>query len=429
MLYISGEICYDAGGNIPNLVPPGGEDMSWMTTVRCRAAQSLARFDRRMHPVRKQVMESGAGAVFSVRELLRDRQLHKPLVVLGAGELQTGFKLTHALEEGDVPYARFDGLSPEPTVAEIEDLAQCFLGEECDCVIALGDGLALDAAKAGAARAVNGGRSVMGLVGFRRLSGRRLPPVIAVPTVAGSGREAMAAAVVTDEGGNRFFIEDEALMPAVAVLDPELLADAPREKVADAGLDGLCWAIEVFLAAPHGDSRTKNQAAEAAELLFAALEPCWNSGGTIRERSDMLAASRMVGRAASAVGGGYARALIRAAQTVTGLPFREACGVILPAVLEKYGNYAQEKLALLGALTDVAADGARDERAAGLISCLRRTVFRLGLPDVLEGVTAGQAADIADLAAAAANPRCVSPVVWTADDCRELILSVCAPEE
>ena len=429
MLYISGEICYDIFRNVTIFVRSGGEKMSLMMTARCRAAQALARFDRRMHPMRKQVMESGAGAVFAVRQLLRDRQLQKPLVALGAGELQNGYKLTRALDEGDVPYARFDGLSATPTVAEIELLAQTYLDEQCDCVVALGDGAALDAAKTAAARAVSGGRSVMGLVGFRRLPRRKLPPVIAVPTVAGSGREAMAAALVTDERGSRFFLEDEALMPAVAVLDPELLAETPREKVADAGLDGLCWAIEAFLAAPHGDSRTKNQAAEAAELLFAALESCWNSGGSIRERSDMLAASRMIGRAASAVGGGYARALIRATQTVTGLPFRDACGVILPAVLEKYGNYATEKLALLAALTDVAPDGARDERAAGLISCLRRTVFRLGLPDVLEGVTASQAAEIADLAAATANPRSVSPVVWSAEDCRELILSVCAPEE
>lgn len=402
--------------------------MHLMTAARCRISQAFVRLDRKMHPVGKQVMESGAGAVFSVGQTLRDWQLKKPLVVLGAGELQNGYKLTRSLEDGDVDYVRFDKLSAVPTIEQIETLATVYRTEQCDSVVALGDGLLLDAAKAGAARAVNR-RTVVELVGFRRLTRRKLPPTIVVPTVAGSGREAMAAAQVTDERGNRFFIEDEALMPDMAVLDPELLVDAPRDKVATAGLDGLCWAIESFLAAPGSDSRTKNQAAEAAERMFASLEECWNSGGAIKDRSDMLSASRMAGRAATAVGGGYARALIRAVQTVCGLEFRTACGVILPAVLEKYGSYAVDRLSLLAVLADVATEGSRAERAEAFISRLRGVVFRMGLPDALEGVTAAQAADAADLAAALANPRSVSPVVWTAAECQELLLSVCAPEE
>ena len=80
-------------------------------------------------------------------------------------------------------------------------------------------------------------------------------------------------------------------------------------------------------------------------------------------------------------------------------------------------------------MADVTDEGSRSERAAALIARLRSTAFRMGLPDQLEGVTAAQAADIADLAAALANPRSISPVVWTAEDCHDLILSVCAPEE
>ena len=402
--------------------------MSVMTTVRCRAAQALVRLGRKLHPVGKQVMESGAGAVFAVGQLLRDRQLKKPLAVIGAGQLQPGFKLTRAMEESDVGFVRYDALPETPTAEDIEAMAQAFRDGGCDSVVAIGDGPALDAAKAAAARAVSR-KPVMELTGFRRLGRRKLPTVIAIPTVGGSGREAMAAALVTDSRGNRFFMEDEALMPAVAVLDPELLADAPRESVADAGMDGLCWAIEAFLAASHGDTRTQTQAAQATELFFANLESCWNTGGAMRERSELLSASRMAGRAATAVGGGYARALIRAAQTVSGLPFRDACGVILPAVLEKYGNYAVDKLALLAVEADVAGEGSRAQCAESFIARLRQMVFRMGLPDVLEGVTAAQAADIADLAAAAANPRSISPVVWTAEDCHDLILSVCAPEE
>ncbi len=403
--------------------------MSLMTTVRCRTAQVFVRLGRRLHPMRRQTMETGAGAVFAVGQCLRDMQVRKPLVVLGVGELQTGFKLTHALEDEAIEFVPYEDLPAEPTAEDAEQISRRIREEGCDGVVALGDGLVLDAAKAAAARSVSRNRTVLDMVGVRRAPHRKLPPVVAVPTVGGSGREAISAVLVTDGHGNRFVLEDEALMPAVAILDPELLADAPREKVADAGLDGLCWAVETYLSAPYGSNRDMSQAAQAAELLFASLEGCWNTGGTVKERSDVLTASRMVGRVASAQGGGYVRALIRATQSVCGLDFRTACGVLLPAVLEKYGNYAADRLSRLAVLADVAEDGSRDERVAALISRIRGTVFRMGLPDMLEGVTAAQAAEIADLAAAMANPRYVSPVVWTATECHDVILSVCAPEE
>lgn len=401
--------------------------MSLMTAARCRMAQVFVRLGRKLHPARKQHLETGAGAVFAVGQLLRDRRLKKPMVVIGAGEELTRLKLLHALDDDAVEYAVWDELPDMPTADDGERISLAWQSEGCDSFIALGSGMVLDVTKAAAARCVCPSRSIMGMVGVRRVHRRRLPLVIAAPTAAGSGAESMGAAVLADKARNIFVIEDEALMPGVAVLDPELLADTPRDKVADAGLDGLCRAVEAFLAASQGDGRTKKQAAEAVEYLFACLEPCWNSGGTVKERADLLAASRMAGWAASAVGGGYARALIRAAQTVCGLDLRTACGVILPAVLEKYGGNATEQLSLLAVLADVAEDGSREERAAALIDRIRATVFRLGLPDALEGVTADQAAEIADMAAATANPRYISPVVWTAEECLDLVLGVCAP--
>ena len=401
--------------------------MSFMTAVRCRMAQAFVRLGRKLHPARKQVLETGAGAIFAVGQLLRDRHLKKPMVVIGAGEQTTRFKLLHGLEDDAVEYVLWDELPAVPTVEDGERISAAWLKQDCDCFIALGSGAVIDVAKAAAARCVNR-KSIMGMVGVRRVRHRGMPVVIAAPTAAGSGAESMGVAVLQDEASSVFVIEDRALMPGVALLDPELLADTPRDQVADAGLDGLCRAVEAFLAATSGDNRTKNLSSEAAEHLFVCLEPCWNSGGTIKERTELLSASRMAGWAASAVGSGYARALIRATQTVCGMDFRTAAGVILPAVLEKYGGHATDGLALLAVLADVAEGGSRDERAGAVIRRIRAMVFRMGLPDMLEGVTADQAAEIADLAAATANPRYISPVVWTAEDCLDLMLSICATE-
>lgn len=400
--------------------------MNIIATARCRLAQVFVRQGRRLHPPRKQTLETGAGAVFDLGQLLRDRKLKKPLVVLGEGEQRTRFRLLHALDESGVEYAAWEELPPEPTADDGERISMAWQNEGCDSFIALGDGAVLDVTKAAAARSICRSRSILEMAGNRKVPRRKLPPVIAIPTVAGSGAEAMGAAVIMDAHQNRFLLEDECLMPSLLVMDPEMLADAPREKVADAGLDGLCLAIEAFLAAPQSDNNVRNQSAEALELFLANLLPCWNSGGSVKERAEMLSASRLAGRASTAVGFGYARAAARAVQAVCGTPFREALGVVLPAMLEKYGRNAGEELALLAVLADVSTEGSRDERVESLIAQIRNMVFRMGLPDELEGVTADQAAEIADLAAAMANPRYISPVVWSAEQFHALILSICA---
>lgn len=406
--------------------------MGVMTTVLCRTAQAVRRAGGRLRPGRKQVLETGAGAVYALGQLLRDRQLRAPLAVIGADSAGAGYRLRQSLEQDDVPLRVIDDLPPRPTAAEGERIAAVFREEGLDCLIAVGDGAVLDLVKAAAARTQSGNRTILDMAGAGRIPRRRLPPVIAVPTAAGSGAESMAGAAVTDSRGTVFFLEGAALMPAVAVSDPDLLADAPREKVADEGLNGLCRCVEAFLSASHKDSGAMTRAAQGTELFFACLESCWNTGGSPQDRAELLTASRTAGRVASGSGaGGYARAMIRAAQTVCGLDFAPACAAILPAVLEKYGIPAQERLAALAVMADLEEEGDRSQRAAALIARLRSMTFRMGLPDRLEGVTSAQAAEIADMAAAIANPRMVSPVVWSRRQCRQLLDRLCAgePEE
>lgn len=403
--------------------------MSMLTTARCRIVQAFARLGKRTHPVRKQVFETGAGALFSVGQLLRDRKLKKPMVILDAEPDEMKNRLLQALDESDVSYVVWDTLPQQPTANDGELIRLSWQGEKCDCFVVMGDGPILDAAKAAAARCARRGRSIMNMVGRRRIGSVRMPTVIAIPTVAGTGAESLAAAIIADDRDTRFVIEDEALTPAVAVLDPELLSAVPRQRVADAGMNGLCLAIEAYLAAPHTDQKTRSMASEAAALFLSNLEECWNHGGSVKARENLLAASRMAGNAASGVGYGYVRALCRGVQTVCGVGFGLACGALLPTILEKYGNSAVNDLAALASAAGVAADGTRSERAAALIARIRGVVFRMGLSDTLDGVTGDEITEIADLAAAQANPRSVSPVVWTARQCAQVLLAACGRQE
>lgn len=402
------------------------DNMSVFTTVQCRISQAFTHLGKKLRPVRKQSVEEGAGALFSVPQILRSNRLRKPLVITDAGAEPWRDRLYSALEENDIPFSVWDKLSESPTADDGENIRLYFLGEGCDSLIALGGGAVLDVTKAAAARAACRGRAIMDMVGDNRLRRRRkIPPVIAIPTVAGTGAESLAAATVADERGNRFTLRDRGLVPPFAVLDPALLEHTPRPEVAEAAMDGLCRGIEAYLSG-YGGEDSRSQAARAVDGFLRFAEPCWNDGGTPEQRSGLLEASRLAGAAASQAGSGYIRAMCRGAATVSGLDFACVCAAVTPAVLEAYGAHATEALARLADKAELAPEGTQAEKAAGLIARIRSMAFRMGLPEKLEGIGQETLEEIADLAAAEANPKCSSPVVWTAQRCVKVLQSACA---
>ncbi len=391
--------------------------MSMLAVVRCRAQQAFSRQGRRT--VREPVVEDGPGALYSVPQLVRSGRLGKPLLAAGPDAGPWEERLCQALEESDIAFAVWNGAAVPPTVDDGEDIVKLFDSEDCGCMIALGGPETIDLVKAAAARAASGARSIMDLVGSGRV-GHRTPPVIAVPTAAGSGAEALCEATVFDAEGNRFRLEDMALIPAYAVPDPALLADTPRPAAAEGIMNGVCLAVEAYLSR-YADDTVRAQAAAALRLFFVSAEPCWNTGGTVPQREKLLEASRLAGLAASAVGGGYVRALSEACAVVSGCTFGEACAALLPVVLENYGNHAEAELAALAASAGACAEGSRPERAKALIERLHSLAFRIGLPETLEKLVAEQRPEAADLAAAMANPQWAAPTVWFARECERVL--------
>ena len=348
-------------------------------------------------------------------------------MVVGQDGAPWSARLIHALEESDITFALSEGLAQEPTVDDAEKLRQTWIAEGCDSFVALGDGTAIDAVKAAAAGAAFRSRSILSLVGAGKIRRNSLPPVIAIPVVAGSGAESAAWAAVSDERGGSFVLEDQVLMPAYVILDPELLGQMSRETLARGVADGVCLSVEAYLSG-YGNDATRALAAEALKGFFEAAEPCWNSGGTMGDRNRLLFASHRAGTAASAAGFGYARALSHSVQRVCGGSEGDICAVVLPTVLEKYGNPVRKALADLAVESGAAESGSTEEKAALLIARIRQLTFRIGLPEYLENARPAEAEEIGDLAAAEANPRYASPVVWTAADCAAVIQPLCTGE-
>lgn len=380
---------------------------------------------RRAYEAGKQIVADGAGSIFSAGALLRGRKKTKPLVVLGRGVEEA--KLFRSLRDNDLSWVAFSGLAVPPTAADAENICQTWWQEGCDSLIALGDGSVLDAVKVAAACISGRGRSVKSMAGYGRLPRRKTPVILAIPTVAGSGAESLARAVVLDDDGMPLCFAGTPLTPDIVVLDPDLLEHTPRVDVAEAGMDGLSRAVEAWLSPGKGDDRVRAMAADAVKGFLQNLEPCWNDGGTVRQRSNLLEASRLAGVAASTLGYGYARAMARSASNVAGLEFGSTCAVILPYVLEKYGNEAREKLAKLSDISGVMTGGGQIQRSAAFLERLRAMSFRMGLSDTLEGLTRDIGEQI--VYRTTRDKRIFAPVFWTEERCNTIISPFCADED
>lgn len=396
--------------------------MNLIYTAGCRLRQAALRAGRPRRPEHPSVTE-GTGAVFSAAQLLRSNRLKKPMAVLSPEAGDAGSQLLRSLKENDLAAVVWDIPGRPLHAGDAEDLRMAWVREACDSFVVLGGRELIDFCKVAAALAAVRGRSFHSLAGQDRVR-RRLPPLVVVPTEAGSGAEALAWADLPDEEGQRLFIADRELMPPFVVLDPELMGRTPRETLASACMDGLCLALEAYVSR-FADDASRASAADAVRAYLAVLEPCWNSGGTPAQRGALQTASRLAGEAASFTGPGYVRALARGVVRASGGDMGAACAVLLPMVMEKYGSHAAGRLAELAELCELTAEGSPSEKAAVLPWRLRQLAFRIGMPDNLDRLSDGALLIAAKNAAAEANPRYACPVVWTAEDLAVVLRAAC----
>lgn len=167
---------------------------------------------------------------------------------------------------------------------------------QAQAILAIGGGSVLDAAKLIGARVCCPKKTVPTMRGLLKVR-RKLPPLFAVPTTAGTGSEATAAAVITDciDGKPyKYAVNDLCLIPDTAVLDPRLTISLPSSMTADTGMDALTHAMEAFLNL-FASRSVQNASIEAVCENFHALPEAWRDGTHLAARQEMLHASYLAG--------------------------------------------------------------------------------------------------------------------------------------
>ena len=321
----------------------------------------------------------------------------------------------------------YDETVANPTVSNVEEALRMYHSGGCGALIGLGGGAAMDCAKAAGARVARPDWSVQRLGGNLKLR-RRIPPLFAVPTTAGTGSEATVAAVIVDDKTrHKFIINDFNLIPSYAVLDPKLTEGLPPFFTATTGVDALTHAVEAYI----GQSTTKQTRAwsvEAVRLIFGNLERAYRDGHDMEARGNMLRASYLAGLSFTRSYVGYCHAVAHSLGGKYNIPHGLANAVLLPITLRAYGASVYGKLKELAAATGMAdADTPAAVAAEIFIRAVEELERKLSIPSKFPEIRVEDIPEMARYADKEGNP--LYPVPRLMDESALRLFYVTAAED
>ncbi len=211
--------------------------------------------------------------VSDLPELLSKRCCRRVLIVTDGGLRKLGMTetLEKDLEKNGIGCAVYDRTCANPTSANVEEAAALYRETGCDAIVGFGGGSSIDCAKAVGARIAKPHQPLSKMKGVLKVR-RRIPPLAAIPTTAGTGSETTLAAVITDSvTRHKYTINDFPLIPRYAVLDPEVTRSLPPFITATTGMDALTHAVEAYIGNSTVRS-TRRAALKAVQLIFANLD-------------------------------------------------------------------------------------------------------------------------------------------------------------
>lgn len=365
----------------------------------------------------------GAGSVLELPEFIKNKGINKVLVVTDGGLMGLHLldPMFEKLKDAGMEYVIYDGVQPNPTIPNIEECKNMYIENGCEGIIAFGGGSPMDCAKAAGARVVKPNQSVRSMRGYLKVL-KKLPPFFAVPTTAGTGSETTVAAVVTDpETHEKNAINDICLRPKYAVLDPALTVGLPPHITSTTGMDALTHAVEAYI----GKSNTKSTiqyAEKATVLIHENLEKCYADGKDLEARGNMLKGSYLAGCAFTRAFVGYVHAIAHNLGGLYGTPHGLANAVILPYVLDWYGDAVYPQLARLADMIKITDPSmSTEEKGKAFIAEVRRMNSAMNIPEKFDFIKEEDMKTLVKRALKEGNPGYPVPKIMNESDCENVI--------
>lgn len=236
---------------------------------------------------------NGSGALDMAESVLAQFG-KKAMIVTDKVMIQLGNceKVESALKNQGVDYSIYSEIVGEPTDKMIEAGLAQYKAENCDFLIALGGGSPIDSMKAIASLVADGG-NISDYMG--KEINVDMPPIIAIPTTAGTGSEATQFTIITDTKRDiKMLLKGKVLMPQLAIIDPQFTMTAPPKITAATGLDALCHAVEAYTSR-KAQAMSDTFALSAVKRIFRYLPVAFHDGQNEEARIQMSVAALEAG--------------------------------------------------------------------------------------------------------------------------------------
>lgn len=302
----------------------------------------------------------GPGSLQKLSEELELLGCRNPLIVTDKGIVAAGLlaKLLPLLPAGASGIV-FDGVEANPKDNNVAAGAALYRQSGADGIVALGGGSPIDCAKAIAVLAANQAEEIAAFEG-RDKPTKPLPPLIAVPTTAGTGSELTFSSVITDTKRSfKMTIKNAYTAPKVAICDPLLTLSVPASVTAATGMDALTHAIEAF-SATCAEPLSDAAALYAIELISENLVDAYRDGDNLEARSRMLMGSMLAGIAFSHADVASVHCIAEALGGLYDLPHGTCNAVILPHMMEYNLDYCCDRYARVARAMNLRPDSGRE---------------------------------------------------------------------
>ncbi|SEM55711.1 Alcohol dehydrogenase, class IV [Stigmatella aurantiaca] len=369
----------------------------------------------------------GAGRMAEAPEVIRALGGRRVLIVTGSTPARAA-PLREGLDRLGLSTIVFR-VEGEPTLEVVREGTATAIAAGCDGVVALGGGSVLDAGKAIAALAANGGDPLdyLEVIGRGRPLTHPSVPLVAIPTTAGTGSEVTRNAVLgAKEERVKASLRSPLMLPRVALVDPDLLAGAPAAVLSSSGLDALSQLIEPFVcsrANPLTDALAREGIRRSARSLRRAVLEELGAP----EREDLALASLFGGLCLANAGLGAVHGFAAPAGGMFQAPHGAVCAALLAATLEVNLRAVRARAPehpVLGRFQEVAAllTGRTEAQAEEGIIWVRELCQALSVPGLGRyGLTRAEVPLLVEKARAASSMK-ANPLVLTDEELTEIAL-------
>ncbi len=346
----------------------------------------------------------GVGARHLAGRYARNFGARKVLVVSDAGVIQAGWtaQVTDSLDAEDLPYVIFSQVTPNPRAEEVMAGVQVYQSEGCNLIVAVGGGSPMDCAK-GIGIASANKRHVFEFEGVDRVPVPG-PPLICIPTTAGSSADVSQFAIITDLARKvKIAIVSKTVVPDVALIDPVTTTTMDAELTACTGMDALVHGIESFVSNAHSPV-TNLHALEAIRLVTENLLPVITNPEDIGLRGQMMLGSMHAGLAFSNASLGAVHAMAHSLGGFLDFPHGETNAILLEHVVAFNFDAAIERYQRIGQAMGLELKPGREKET--ILGAIRRLRQAIGVDQTL-GQIGLLRSDIPELARKAMQDACM----------------------